>query len=1112
MPKYKHVSQRDQILLRPGQHIGSAKLTKQEKWVAEKDSQIVKKDIIFSPGLVHIFYEVLSNAQDNYFRSVKSKTPLKKIEITIEDDTLSVWNDGLHIPVRKHEWQDDEENLGEDYYEPEIIFGHLNSSSNYDDTNEERVGAGLHGVGVKLTNIFSKEFTIECYDPDSNQKFVQKFLDNMSKRSKPKITQLKRTTGYTKISYKADFARFGVEGYNKTFHEIVRKMCIDCSMITNTKIIFNKEVFNIKNVKDYSKFYNFSEDLNTIELKSKDSQVILIEKEGEKRFQQISFVNGVNTDQGGIHVDTWAKAIAKPLLEKIKKKYTKGKNSSPIKLSLKSLLDYFSIFVVCNLPNPEFLGQTKNVLSSPAPTVQIPESKINNLMKWDFLKSVEDIIKLQNMKELKKTDGKKSNTINIQDIDDANEAGKSKSKDCTLFITEGLSAKAFAVQGISAIEKGRDFYGIMPVKGKVMNVRKASAAQINANKEITNLKKVLGLQHGLDYNLDKNFDTLRYGKVNILTDADVDGDHIKGLILNFFEVFYPSLVERGYIQSLRTPIVIASIGKKKFTFYYSNDYKKWAKENPNHKADYYKGLGSSSDAEILEIFKNPKDTVFIADDSHTESVDLAFNGNRQNDRKVWLGNYIPAEMTYPEVNGIEQVSISDFINNDLIEFSIYDCQRSIPNIIDGLKTSQRKVIHVALNTLNTKDKYKVTQFANEVANKSKYHHGENSLVETVIGLAQTFVGSNNIALLAAKGQFGTRIAGGKDASSGRYLHTYLSSIIRNIFRKEDDPVLKYLMEDGQKIEPKYFVPIIPMLLVNGANGIGTAYSTNIPMYNPLDLVKWIKLWLEDSEEFPELVPWYRNFTGEIQQKDKDLFYTGTVTEEKGGYRITELPIGVWTQNYKDGKLAKLRESKDITRLTEHSSAFKVDIKVFTTKKLDTKKLGLETKGKLTNLTGFTSKLNLKTYKSIVEILNEFCEVRFMYYQKRKKYLLRDLNTKLQEINTKVNFIKKVLKDVSILKRDEEDLFMEFERLGYYKREDSYRYLTDIPVRNFTKDKLELLKKQVTSIESEIDYVTNKTPKEMWLSELDELLVSYNKWLTEVEKTQKEIEKTKIKRK
>lgn len=1186
--RYTHLSQRNQILKRPGQHIGSITNSVRSVWLAETEyrdneeiERIVEREIEYNPGLIHIFYEVLSNAQDNYFRSKDSDFPLKCIKVYVDQESgkITVWNDGLWIPTRIHEWGTDEEVIDtQPHYEAEIIFGQLNSSSNYNDDEEARVGGGLHGVGVKLTNIFSTWFKVETFDPDSGLRFAQEYTNNMEKTGKVKITKLKQKKGYTQISYVADFTKFKVDGYSDNLVAVMKKLCVDCAMSTGAKIVFNDETIPVKNLISYAGMYT---DTLKIEFKSDDCTVVLAEKPAfEPGFTHVSFVNGINTARGGVHVERWRSAIFKPLLEKLKAKFSgKGKQSTPFKITAKNLENYFMLFVNCNVENPEFEGQTKSILSSPAPHVNVPDSKIKALLRWGFLEEIEEMVKIQGMRELKKTDGKKSSSVSVEKADDANKAGTAQSQKCTLFITEGLSALEFAVKGITTFENGRDYYGVLPIKGKLLNVQKAKADQINNNTEITALKKMLGLQHGIDYTDDAAFKSLRYGKVRILTDADLDGDHIKGLIINFFQYFYPSLITRKYLASLRTPLIKVKNGRKQLTFYFAKDYKEWAaKQSGKINPEYYKGLGTCEDSDIIEIFSEPRYVQYLTDNHTAESVNMIFSTKRSDDRKEWLENYEEHDFVYPEKNGEERVSISDFFNNEMISFSIYDNQRSIPNVVDGLKPSQRKVLWVGLQELSRTQKYKVAQFGSEVAKRAKYHHGEISLEQTVIGMAQTFVGSNNIAVFLEKGQFGTRNHGGKNAASGRYIYIQEPSITRKIYRPEDDPILEKQYEEGAQIEPRYFVPIIPMLLVNGCSGIGTGYSTNIPSFNPLDLVEWIRVWLnaEGAEDaaYPDLVPWYWGFVGRTERDPNNpqrFHHYGNVQQiAKNHYRITELPVGVWTSDYKqhleslksglattkkttttktgynamtvmqlreeleNRQLAKTGTKKQlieklkkhdlqngttakktghsgqlISKFEEHGGAYNVDLHVWTRDGFEvecTPQWKLVSTETLTNMTAFTPRGGLHKYADLHEIMHTFCNVRYELYQTRKKHLVKVLQQKLAEQEAKARFIKDVLRDFSLLKQTTKELHGYLASAGYHKKDDGYNYLTSMAIGTLNSDKRQALLTDIEKIKAEIDYVRKKSAKQMWLTELGDFVTTYKTWKREIEETHQQLAK------
>ena len=194
---------------------------------------------------------------------------------------------------------------------------------------------------------------------------------------------------------------------------------------------------------------------------------------------------------------------------------------------------------------------------------------------------------------------------------------------------------------------------------------------------------------------------------------------------------------------------------------------------------------------------------------------MVFNKKRSNDRKKWLADYNREDYLNTSE---DKITYEDFINKDLRHFSKYDNDRSIPSLVDGLKISLRKILYSAFKK-GLKTEIKVAQFSGYVSEHSGYHHGEASLNGAIIGLSQNFVGSNNINLFSPNGQFGTRLMGGKDAASERYIFTKLNSITRIIYPEIDDNILNYLEDDGDKVEPIFYMPIIPMILVNGTKGI-----------------------------------------------------------------------------------------------------------------------------------------------------------------------------------------------------------------------------------------------------------------------------------------------------
>ena len=1100
MTNYQHLSQKNQILKRPGQHIGSSKTCKQNVWLLKK-KKIIEENITFNQGLIHIFYEVLGNAQDNYFRSKGTKTPLKKIEVNINKETgeISVLNDGLCIPTRIHKWGKNEEKLEGDLYETEIIFGQLNSSSNYDDNKNKRVGGGLHGVGVKLTNIFSKNFKVETSDKE--KKFCGIWIDNMQKLDKREITKCSK--GYTKVTYIADFERFGLKGYTSNMIKVMNKLCYDCALVTGQTIIFNDEKIIIKNLEDYSKLY-FEEERNFIEMKTEDSNIILSEKKNlDSVNNNISFVNGIITNDGGIHVDEWKKTIYKPLIEKIQNKLKK----KDVKISHKNLDKYFFIFLNCNLDNPEFGGQTKGKLNSPSPITNITTSKLNSLLKWDYIKEIETSLNLQDLKVLKKSDGKKTKRINgIPKLTDANFAGTKNSHLCTLILCEGDSAKSGIVSGLS--KNDRNIYGIYPLKGKLMNVCDVSTKKIAENDEINHIKKIIGLESNKKYNKE-NINTLRYNNIMFMTDQDLDGSHIKALCINLFKKQWHDLfVIDNFICCMNTPIIKAIKGKNSICFFNNEDYYVWKNKNDinNWKIKYYKGLGTSTATEFKEYFSNKKIIKFnFSGNDCDDSLDLVFNKERANDRKKWLSNYKKKNV----LEYSENIFYKDFINKDLIHYSKYDCERSIPNIMDGLKTSQRKILFSAFKR-NLYKEIKVAQFSGYVSEHSSYHHGEMSLNKAIINMAQNYMGSNNINFLEPNGQFGTRIHNGKDSASERYIFTQLNNIVKSIFINNDFKVLSYINDDGFPVEPEFYVPIIPTILINGCKGIGTGFSTEILNHNPLDIIYYIKNKIAPTStpsKLKNLMPFYKNFKGSILKINNESFlFKGCYDiKNKNTINVTELPIGLSTQDFKDNINALISNKNSLIKdIEDMSTDTIIDFTITFNNTVDFNQLenqissninGIEKYIKLfstrknTNMNLFNEKHQITKFKTVENIIDYFIPIRLDFYNKRKQYILKNLKYEINILQNKSIFIEKQCNNSLDLKNKSKKSIIDIlnkNNFDIIDNDPEFKYLTSMPIYSLIKENIDKLNKDINQKLSFYNTLNNKSIENIWLDELNYL--------------------------
>jgi len=743
--------------------------------------------------------------------------------------------------------------------------------------------------------------------------------------------------------------------------------------------------------------------------------------------------------------------------------------------------DSLAIFINCFVENPAFSSQTKEVMTSKV-SCKLSDDFLKKLNKLGIIDKVLAEQDKKDAKDSKKTDGKKqSKIVGIPKLNDASLAGTSKSHECILILTEGDSAKAMALSGLSQDQRSK--FGVYPLRGKLLNVKDISTRKIDETEEIVNLKKIIGLEAGKKY---KDLSSLRYGKILIMTDQDYDGSHIRGLLINVFhELWHELFMSKGFLSYMATPIVKATKLSKTLSFYTQYEYEQWKKENNGWKVKYYKGLGTSTRVEAQEYFKSPNIVDFKYADKSDESIQLAFNKSMADDRKKWLQTYEQSSI----LPAGKEVTYNEFVNKDLIHFSNYNLERSIPNVMDGLKTSQRKILYSAFKR-NLKSEIRVAQFAGYVSEHSGYHHGEASLNDAIIGMAQDFVGSNNIAWFVPQGQFGTRLQGGKDAASPRYIHTYLRPYVNSLVPRDDMDCLKYRDDDGLAVEPEWYAPIIPMLLVNGARGIGTGYSTFIPQCNPHLIIDGLKNWLNGgSLKDVKIEPWYQGFKGVVGETVK-----GVWTKEGDTLTITELPIETWTSDYKewldkqvaDGVIKDFDDTSTDTKIM-----FKIKLAGDDGKAIEK---SLTTKIKLTNMHAFNSKNVIHKYETLHEILEEFVGVRMGLYEKRKTTKLAELRSRLPYHINVVRFIKQQCLDKPVpdLKRkspEECDNLLLSEK--FEKINDSYDYLMNLPFKSLTTTNADKHTNDLAELRRQIDELEKKSTQKLWLDDLESFSSIYS---------------------
>ena len=1092
--KYQKKTDKEHILSNPDTYIGSVENVEHIEYIFDDESNSIKSsEIQLIPGLFKLFDEGIVNSRDHVIRMLScgddTNNNVTKIEVTISDDgTIIIYNDGNGIDIEKHP----EYNI----WIPEMIFGHLRTGTNYN-KEEKKIVGGKNGFGVKLIYIWSTYGELETVDHKRGLKYSQKFTANLDKIHEPNITKSK-VKPYTKITFKPDYKRFGIENISKDMLALLKKRTYDIAAITgrNVKVKWNNLLVPVKDFVDYVDMY-IGNKTDSIRVHEKCNErweyVVALSKTDE--FNQISFVNGISTSKGGKHVEYILNQIVKKIVVYIQKKKKMDVKPAAIK-------DQLMLFIRCDIENPAFDSQTKDYMNTPiskfGSSCVVSDKFIDKIIKMGVMDQACEVTTIKENKTAKKSDGNKTKNLRgIPKLVDANYAGTNKSHLCSIIFCEGDSAKAGIISGLS--KEDRNIYGIYPMKGKLFNVRGETVKKINENKEVIEIKQILGLEADKLYNTVEDVKSkLRYGKILFMTDQDLDGSHIKGLCVNLFENQWNSLIKLNIIGFMNTPILKAKKGSQELNFYNENDYLHW-KENTmtgNWKIKYYKGLGTSSSKEFKEYFKEKKLVYFDYTEQCKDSVDMVFNKKRADDRKKWLSDYNRKDVVDVKKSSI---SYSEFFDKEMKHFSKYDCDRSIPNLVDGLKISQRKILYSAFKK-NLVNEIKVAQFSGYVSEHSCYHHGEASLNGAIIGLAQNYVGSNNLNLFKPNGQFGTRLNGGKDSASERYIYTQLSELTRYIFRSEDDPILDYLDDDGTLVEPIYYVPIIPMILVNGSKGIGTGFSTEILCYNPEKIINYLCDYLQNKELNYTFVPYYRGFNGEINEVSEHKYLvSGCYTIKSNEYvHITELPIGTWTDDYKKYIETLISDQKsDIIDFNDLSTDTTVEFIIKFNKNTISKYskdeliklLKLSTTLSTTNMNAFDNNECLTGFKNPIEIINSFINIRKIFYKKRKDYLLLKLEKTHLIYKNKCKYIYNILNDViDLRKKSKQEIISILNKNKFDVIDDDveFKYLLKMPMDSVSQENIDDLTNKLTNIEFELNKLKTLTINQLWLNDLLEL--------------------------
>ena len=903
------------ILHRPSMYLGNTPKDETEKtWVWDETVQrFILCDVVVNKGLNKTLDEILVNAGD-HLGSKKQRT----VSISLDPDTgrVTVHNSGgMHV-----HWMES------GMFSVQAALGVLRTSSNFDDS-EKRTRGGLNGFGAKLTNVFSTEFSVTTKDETTGLIYRQVWRDGMEHVSAPMFAT--KNKKFVKAQFPgvehADFfkppARFsGTEisfvlnfqalrttkeaalpGMRAYLHS--RAVELACSRKT-TRTTLNGEDIVCRNVREWVKLFVpgvLTKDIACIEgtIGAQDEprwSCAIVPRPSKDFPKHFSTVNGIRTREGGTHISAYNRVLQE-VATKLSRKDTT--------FTLADVQRSATLFVCATIENPEFKDQEKSKLTLAASKhgsrPDLSSSRKVTTVLRDQILAAEAAKNIQNASRQSRSRQSMAHIKNFTDANWAGSSSKTKRDQTTIIFTEGNSAKDTADDGITDTDR----FGSKALKGKVQNVLQASAKAIAKNEEVNEIIQLLGIRlHNLKSTQDRR--TLRYNRVMILTDQDPDGFHIRGLLYAFFRRFAPHMLTwKDFIVVFHTPLFRVVRGHQTLDFFSDSAFRRYEDTaTGSYITKHFKGIGSWSSPEAKQLFRNMSQYAVAmqpATDADILALDEAFSKDAVDKRKALMRGF----------HGVDDPrtiqTYRQHVTYEFAEYLIYSNKRAIPSVVDGLKPVNRKVLDVVLMDKSVptdedpRQGYKVSQLGGAVAKDRHYHHGDKSMTDTIINMASEQ--TNNLPLLYPNGNFGGWDAGIKSAAAGRYIFTKLFTYTRPLFPlgrhvKETThsavPVLTYLEEDGDTIEPEYFCPTVCTVLINGANGVGTGYSTVVPMHGVRDVVQRTRELLMGREPAP-LVPSYPGFEGTPVRDKHQWIFRGTCTQtDAHTVEISALAPQRWT--------------------------------------------------------------------------------------------------------------------------------------------------------------------------------------------------------------------------
>ncbi len=590
-------------------------------------------------GLHHLVYEVVDNSVDEALSGY-----CKKIKVTLnKDNSVTVEDDGRGIPVDIHPTQK--------IPAVEVALTKLHAGGKFD-KKSYAVSGGLHGVGVSVVNALSEKMIVEI--KRDGEIYMQEYSRGITKTKLKKIGKTNETG--TKITFWSDpqifpSIEFDSRVLETRFREIVFLNAGLKIIMIDEKKNNTQEFFAVGGLIEFVKWINGSKEVLNKPIyfkKEDDSMVLEVSIQYNTSYQEniFGFVNTINTVEGGTHVSGFKTALTRAIND-----YAKNKNL----LKNGSLLgddvrEGLTAVLSLKMAEPQFEGQTKTKLGNsdvkgfvdsityvalseffeenPALAKKITSKALDSAKARLAAKKARDLVRRKNVFSLGGLPGKLA------------DCSSKKSDNTELYIVEGESAA-----GSSKMARNKEIQAILPLRGKILNVEKANPIKSLSSEEIVNLITAIGTSVGDEFDLNK----LRYSKVIIMTDADVDGEHIKTLLLTFFFRYMKGLIENGKVYVALPPLYRIRKGQKDYYVYNDDELKKFTERVGVGVITRFKGLGEMSSIQLWDTTMNPK----------TRKI-----------KKIFIGDAVEADKTFSMLMGDDVLSRKKFIQENAKEANL----------------------------------------------------------------------------------------------------------------------------------------------------------------------------------------------------------------------------------------------------------------------------------------------------------------------------------------------------------------------------------------------------------------------------------------------------------